>query len=228
MSFYYFDMFQWETVCDKDFYATLALVLFNVGGLVGNYIFGCLQDRSVSVRSGGHTPRANNMVESHDLKTLTNMSIESGSITQREEQSQTGIRTGEKRRGGKFSQPHLIKTALGGVREREEEGAGACVTSRERGVGEGRVDRKHLSIKHYKSFFIGRRPAFFIYLLIECFFGVATAFAQDFITWTVFRVGVGFTVPAILGTPYVLESEHLSLQRKALIHTATHDTFVYE
>jgi OCT family organic cation transporter-like MFS transporter 4/5 len=51
---------------------------------------------------------------------------------------------------------------------------------------------------------IGRRPAFFIYLFIECLFGIATAFAQDFITWSAFRFGVGFTVPAILGTPYVL------------------------
>jgi hypothetical protein len=51
---------------------------------------------------------------------------------------------------------------------------------------------------------LGRRPAFFIYLFVECFFGVATAFAQDFVTWSVFRFGVGFTVPAILGTPYVL------------------------
>jgi MFS transporter, OCT family, solute carrier family 22 (organic cation transporter), member 4/5 len=33
---------------------------------------------------------------------------------------------------------------------------------------------------------------------------VATAFAKDFTTWMVLRVGVGFTVPAILGTPYVL------------------------
>ncbi|KAG8318292.1 hypothetical protein J6590_006608 [Homalodisca vitripennis] len=41
----------------------------------------------------------------------------------------------------------------------------------------------------------------------ECLFGIATAFAQDFVTWTLFRVGVGFTVPAILGTPYVLAIE---------------------
>ncbi|XP_063239051.1 beta-alanine transporter [Bacillus rossius redtenbacheri] len=90
---------EWELVCDKDFYPTLALILFNAGGLIGNYIFGCLQDG------------------------------------------------------------------------------------------------------------IGRRPSFFIYLAIECFFGVGTAFAQDFVTWTVMRVGVGFTVPAILGTPYVLAIE---------------------
>lgn len=54
------------------------------------------------------------------------------------------------------------------------------------------------------AFRIGRRPAFFIYLFIECAFGIATAFANDFVTWTAFRIGVGFTVPAIMGTPYVL------------------------
>lgn len=51
---------------------------------------------------------------------------------------------------------------------------------------------------------IGRKPAFFIYLLIQSIFGIATAFAPNFIMWTIFRFGVGFTVPAILGTPYVL------------------------
>jgi predicted MFS family arabinose efflux permease len=64
---------------------------------------------------------------------------------------------------------------------------------------------------------IGRRPAFFIYLFIECFFGIATAFAQDFLTWSAFRFGVGFTVPAILGTPYVLGKSPHSWRLRQLI-----------
>uniref|UniRef100_A0A8D9FJ50 Organic cation transporter 1 n=1 Tax=Cacopsylla melanoneura TaxID=428564 RepID=A0A8D9FJ50_9HEMI len=90
---------EWGLVCDKDFYVTLALVVLGIGGLLGNYIFGYIQDS------------------------------------------------------------------------------------------------------------LGRKPAFFLYLFIECVFGVATAYAQNFWTWTVFRFGVGFTVPAILGTPYVLGIE---------------------
>ncbi|XP_069702108.1 beta-alanine transporter-like [Periplaneta americana] len=97
---------EWDLVCDRDFYTTLALVLLGVGGLIGNYIFGYVQDS------------------------------------------------------------------------------------------------------------IGRRPAFFIYLFIECFFGIATAFAQDFVTWSIFRFGVGFTVPAILGTPYVLAIELVGPARR--------------
>ncbi|XP_045592853.1 beta-alanine transporter isoform X2 [Procambarus clarkii] len=53
----------------------------------------------------------------------------------------------------------------------------------------------------------GRRPAFFIYLVIECVFGIATAFTPSFTWWLVCRVGVGFTVPAIMSTPMVLAIE---------------------
>lgn len=51
---------------------------------------------------------------------------------------------------------------------------------------------------------MGRKPAYFIYLFIQCIFGIATAFSPNYIVWVVTRVGVGFTIPAILGTPCVL------------------------
>ncbi|XP_076271891.1 beta-alanine transporter [Rhynchophorus ferrugineus] len=54
---------------------------------------------------------------------------------------------------------------------------------------------------------LGRKPAYFIYLMIQCVFGIGTAFTNSFVSWLVFRIGVGFTVPAILGTPYVLAIE---------------------
>ncbi|XP_045496115.1 beta-alanine transporter [Colias croceus] len=90
---------EWNLVCNKNFFPTLGLVLLAVGGIIGNYIFGYLQDT------------------------------------------------------------------------------------------------------------IGRKPSFFIYLVIECIFGVATAFAQNYYVWIVYRFGVGFTVPAIMATPYVLAIE---------------------
>lgn len=93
---FFFIFLQWNLVCDHDFYPTLGLVLLAVGGIIGNYIFGYLQDT------------------------------------------------------------------------------------------------------------MGRKPSFFIYLLVQCVFGVATAFAQNYIIWTIYRIGVGFTVPAIMTTPYVL------------------------
>lgn len=83
-------------MCEKDFLTTIALVLFGIGGLIGNYIFGYLQDG------------------------------------------------------------------------------------------------------------LGRKLSFYIYLFIQCVFGMATTFATNFYVWCFLRVGVGFTIPAILATPCVL------------------------
>ncbi|XP_076054880.1 beta-alanine transporter isoform X2 [Oratosquilla oratoria] len=89
----------WDLVCERNFLTTLALVLLGVGGLIGNYIFGFIQDG------------------------------------------------------------------------------------------------------------LGRRPAFFMYLTILCVFGLATAWAPTFNWWLACRIGVGFTVPAIMSTPFVLSIE---------------------
>ncbi|KAG5894385.1 hypothetical protein JTB14_015662 [Gonioctena quinquepunctata] len=100
---------EWNLVCDKDFLVTLALVFFGASGLIGNYIFGYVQDG------------------------------------------------------------------------------------------------------------MGRKPAYFIFLFIECVFGIATAFAENYATWAIFRLGVGFTVPAILGTPYVLAIELVGPKQRTMV-----------
>ena len=51
---------------------------------------------------------------------------------------------------------------------------------------------------------LGRHPAFFLYLFLLVGFGVGTAFTSSFTWWLVCRVGVGFTVPAVMSTPMVL------------------------
>lgn len=89
-------LLQWDLVCDKRFYPALALVLFGVGGLIGNYLYGFLQD------------------------------------------------------------------------------------------------------------YWGRRPSFFVYLFLEIVACALSSVTWNFTSWLIFRVVVGFTVPAILASPYVL------------------------
>lgn len=90
------DSFQWDLVCDKNFYPAMALVLFGVGGLIGNYLYGFLQD------------------------------------------------------------------------------------------------------------YWGRRPSFFVYLFLEIIACALSSMTWNFPSWLIFRIIVGFTVPAILASPYVL------------------------
>lgn len=50
----------------------------------------------------------------------------------------------------------------------------------------------------------GRRPSFYVYLIIEIVACAASAFAWNYYSWLGMRFVVGFTVPAILASPYVL------------------------
>lgn len=86
-------------MCEKDYYATMALVIFGISGLIGNYIFGYLQD------------------------------------------------------------------------------------------------------------YYGRKPSFYIYLMLEIAACALSAATWSFPSWIVLRFVVGLTVPAILASPYVLAIE---------------------
>ena len=67
---------------------------------------------------------------------------------------------------------------------------------------------------------MGRRPAFFIYLMIESVFSIATAYATSFYIWLACRIGVGFTVPAIMGTPYVMGNCHHKKLKKSFVSSS--------
>lgn len=50
----------------------------------------------------------------------------------------------------------------------------------------------------------GRRPSFYAYLILEIAACSASAFAWNYYSWLGLRFVVGWTVPAILASPYVL------------------------
>jgi len=50
----------------------------------------------------------------------------------------------------------------------------------------------------------GRRPSFYLYLLLEIVSCAVSAFAWNYDSWLGMRFVVGLTVPAILASPYVL------------------------
>ncbi|XP_014665354.1 PREDICTED: organic cation transporter protein-like isoform X2 [Priapulus caudatus] len=61
---------------------------------------------------------------------------------------------------------------------------------------------------------LGRKKAFFICLTVETVFGIATAFAPELISYTVFRFMVGLTVPQIFVIPFVIGIELVGPERR--------------
>jgi MFS transporter, OCT family, solute carrier family 22 (organic cation transporter), member 4/5 len=59
----------------------------------------------------------------------------------------------------------------------------------------------------YLQDYYGRKPSFYIYLMLEIVTCALSAFAWSFQSWVVLRFFVGLTVPAILASPYVLAIE---------------------
>lgn len=59
----------------------------------------------------------------------------------------------------------------------------------------------------YLQDYYGRKPSFYIYLMLEIIACALSAFAWSFKSWVVLRFFVGLTVPAILASPYVLAIE---------------------
>ncbi|XP_023210289.1 carcinine transporter-like [Centruroides sculpturatus] len=53
----------------------------------------------------------------------------------------------------------------------------------------------------------GRRPTFFLFLGVQCLFGVLTCMAPDFLSFAAFRFMVGLTVSAVVSSPSILARE---------------------
>lgn len=74
----------------------------------------------------------------------------------------------------------------------------------------------------YLQDYWGRRPSYFVYLLLEIVSCVLSTFAWNFTSWILFRIAVGLTVPAILASPYVLGKKlHQSYKYTCAYHYIT-------
>ncbi|XP_055338093.1 carcinine transporter-like [Paramacrobiotus metropolitanus] len=77
----------------------------------------------------------------------------------------------------------------------------------------------------YLSDQIGRKPSYLICFFVQLVFGVATAFAPDFITFCIFRVVVGGTYGAIYSLPFILGLEIVGPDHRATVSVLTSVTY---
>lgn len=63
----------------------------------------------------------------------------------------------------------------------------------------------------------GRKPSYFVFLLVQIVGGLLGAVSWDFESWLFFRLIVGLTVPAILNGPYVLAIELVEPTKRPLV-----------
>ncbi|KAK8720576.1 hypothetical protein OTU49_013229, partial [Cherax quadricarinatus] len=68
---------------------------------------------------------------------------------------------------------------------------------------------------------LGRRVSFLVCLAVEQVFGLATAFAPDFWSWTACRFLVGLTVPAIYQIPFIISLELVGPSYRSFVTVMT-------